>query len=41
MDMQEEEEVDIQEEEVVAMVEGPMEVLVEVEEFGISAYTYK
>lgn len=40
--------VDMEEEEVAAMVEGPMEVVegpmevvVEVEEVGISVYTYK
>jgi hypothetical protein len=33
--------VDIQEEEVAAMVEGPMEVAVEVEEVGISVCLYK
>ena len=32
--------VDMEEEEVV-MVEGPMEVVVEAEEVGISVYTYK
>jgi hypothetical protein len=33
--------VDMEEEEVAAIVEGPMEVVVEAEEVGISVYTYK
>lgn len=32
---------DMEEEEVAAIVEGPMEVVVEAEEVGISVYTYK
>jgi hypothetical protein len=39
--VEEEVAVDMAEEEVAAMVEGPMEVVVEVEEVGMSVYMYK